>query len=142
MFLKRKNKRNKRVLRYFRRKKRLSRLRQQVVQKVEKLGFFQRGQSIVLDKNWKFLKICILGKIGQENNFQDILEGRNASPDYKNKKLKMSKNWGFSIGVSPSFSLKIGNFSRFVFQGKQARKTSFTIFQKEETPFQTIKTKS
>ena len=50
--------------------------------------------------------------------FYDILEGRNASIDYKNKKLKKSKNWDFSKGVSPWFWSKIGNFSRFLLWGK------------------------
>ena len=47
--------------------------------------------------------------------FYDILEGRNASLDYKNKKLKKSKNWDFSKVVSPRFLSKISNFSRFLF---------------------------
>ena len=54
-------------------------------------------------------------KIGQTNVFYDVLEGRNASLDYKNKKFKKSKNWDFSKGVSPWFWSKIGNFSRFLF---------------------------
>ena len=70
---------------------------------------------MVLVKNWKFFQIFILGKIGQKNVFYDILEGRNAFLDYKNKKLKKSKNWDFSKGVSPWFWSKIGNFSRFLF---------------------------
>ena len=70
---------------------------------------------MVLVKNWKFFQIFILGKIGQKNVFYDILEGRNAFLDYKNEKLKKSKNWDFSKGVSPSFWSKIGNFSRFLF---------------------------
>ena len=45
----------------------------------------------------------------------DILEGRNAVLDYKNKKLKKSKNWDFSKGFSSWFWSKIGNFSRFSF---------------------------
>ena len=53
-----------------------------------------------------------------EKVFYDILEGRNAFLDYKNKKLKKSKNWDFSKGVSPWFWSKIGNFSRFLFYGK------------------------
>ena len=46
----------------------------------------------------------------------DILEGRNAFLDNKNKKLKKSKNWDFSKGVSQWFWLKIGNFFRFLFR--------------------------
>ena len=53
-------------------------------------------------------------KIGQENVFYDILEGRNAFLDYKNKKFKKSKNWDFFKGVSPWFWSKIGIFFRFL----------------------------
>ena len=54
--------------------------------------------------------------------FYDILEGRNAFLDYKNKKLKKSKNWDFSKGVSPWFRSKIGNFSRFYFRENRPEK--------------------
>ena len=50
--------------------------------------------------------------------FYDILEGRISFLDYKDRKLKKSKNWDFSKGVSPWFWSKIGNFFRFLFQGK------------------------
>ena len=46
--------------------------------------------------------------------FYDILEGRNASLDNKNKKLKKSKNWNFPKLISPWFWSKIVNFSRFL----------------------------
>ena len=45
---------------------------------------------MVLVKNWSFFQIFILGKITQKNVFYEILEGRNAFLDYKNKKLKKS----------------------------------------------------
>ena len=61
-------------------------------------GFVHRfGQKLVIFPGF------ILGKIGQKNVFYDILEGRNGFLDYKNKKLKKSKNWSFSKGVSPWF---------------------------------------
>ena len=62
---------------------------------------------MVLLKNWQFFHLFILGKIGQENVFENILERNKAFPDYKNKKLKKSKIWDFSKGVSPWFWLKI-----------------------------------
>ena len=55
---------------------------------------------------------CVLN---QKKVFYDILDDRNAFLDYKNKKLKKSKNWDFSKGVCPWFWSKIGNFSRFLF---------------------------
>ena len=54
--------------------------------------------------------------------FYDIVEGRNAFLDYKNKKLKKSENWDFSKGVSPWFWSKIGNFSRFYFRENRPEK--------------------
>ena len=39
-----------------------------------------------------------LGNIGQENVFYDILELKNASLLYKNKKFKKLKNFDFSSG--------------------------------------------
>ena len=111
-------------------------------EKVEKLGFFPRGQAMVLVKTWQFFQVFILRKIGQKNVFYHIVEGRIAYVEYRNKNLKKSKNWDFSHGFGPWFWSKIGNFSRFLFQGKQARKVCFTIFWKEETPFQIIKTRS
>ena len=47
---------------------------------------------MVLVQNWPFLHLLFLGNIGQENVFYDILERENAFLDYKNKKLKTSKN--------------------------------------------------
>ena len=68
---------------------------------------------MVLVQNWPFLHVFILGNIGQENVFHDILEGSNASLGYKNKKLKKSKNLDFSKGGSLWFWSKIGLFYFF-----------------------------
>ena len=57
----------------------------------------------------------------------------------KNINFKKSKNWCFSKGVNPSFLDKNGLCCNFIFQAKQARKMSFTIFQNEKTPFQGVK---
>ena len=56
-----------------------------------------------------------LFNVGQENDFYDILEGKNAFLGYKNKKFKKSKNWNFFKGVNPSFWSKNGHFSNFFF---------------------------
>ena len=68
---------------------------------------------MVLVKKGPFFRVLILGNIGQKNEFYDILERRNTFIGYKNKKLKKSKNWDFSKGVSPWFWSKIGHFSTF-----------------------------
>ena len=60
--------------------------------KSRKIEIFPQGLVHGLVQNRPFLHVFILGKIGQENVFYDILEGKNASLGYKNKKLKQSKN--------------------------------------------------
>ena len=57
----------------------------------------------------------LLGNIGQETVFYDILERENTSLGYKNKKFKKSKNWDLCKGVNPWFWSKIGHFSIFCF---------------------------
>ena len=47
---------------------------------------------MVLVENWPFLHVFIIRNIGQENVFHHVLDGKNASLGYKNKKLKKSKN--------------------------------------------------
>ena len=59
-----------------------------------------------------FLTFFFLGNIDQENVFYNILERKNASQEYKNKKFKKSKNWHFSKVVNPWFFFsKNGHFS-------------------------------
>ena len=60
-------------------------------------------------------QLFFLGNIGQENDFYDNLEQKNAFLGYRNKKLKKWKNWHFSKGVNPWFRSKKGHFYNFVF---------------------------
>ena len=61
-------------------------------------------------KNGHFSKLFFLGNIGKENVFHYILEQKKAFLGYKKKKLKKSKNWHFSKGVSPCFGPKMAIF--------------------------------
>ena len=55
--------------------------------------------------------------------FYDIPEGRDAFLEYKNKKLKKSKNWDFpSEEVSPWFWSKIVIFPEFYFRENRPEK--------------------
>ena len=47
---------------------------------------------MVLVQRWPFFQLFVLGNIGQENVFNDILELKNAFVVYKKKKFKKSKN--------------------------------------------------
>ena len=66
---------------------------------------------MVLVQKWPFFQLFLLGNIGQENVFYDILERKSAFLVYKNNKFKKSKNWHFFKGVNPSFWSKNGHFS-------------------------------
>ena len=57
----------------------------------------------------------------------------------KTKRLKSQKQEIFLKGLTHGFNQ--WSFSQLFFQAKQARKMSFTIFQKEQTPLQAIKTR-
>ena len=73
---------------------------------------------MVLVKNGQFFYLFILGKIGQQNVFYDILERKIALLDYKNKKFNSLKSLKIGIFYSPWFWSKIGNFSIFLFLAK------------------------
>ena len=47
---------------------------------------------MVLVQKWPIFQVIVLGNIGQENVFYDILERKNAFLGYKNKKFKKPKN--------------------------------------------------
>ena len=47
---------------------------------------------MVFVQKWPFFNFFVLGEIGQENVFYDILERKNAFLGYKSKKLKKLKN--------------------------------------------------
>ena len=66
-------------------------------------------------KNNHFSNFFLLGKIGQENVFFDILERKNAFLGDKNKKFKKSKNSLFSKGINPWFWSKNGHFFKLLF---------------------------
>ena len=47
---------------------------------------------MILVQNWPFFHLVVLGNIGQENVFYDILERKDAILGYKNNKFKKSQN--------------------------------------------------
>ena len=49
-------------------------------------------------QKWQFFQLFVLGNIGQENVFYDILERKIAFLSYKNKKFKKSKMAIFQRG--------------------------------------------
>ena len=74
---------------------------------------------------WPFFHLFLLGNIGQENVFYDILERKNVFLGSKNKKFKKSKNWHYSKAVNPWFCSKNGHFSNFIFSGNIGEENVF-----------------
>ena len=96
---------------------------------------------MVLLKNWPFLHVFVLGNIGQENVFYDILERKNAFLGNKNNKLKKLKNWHFSKGVNPWLCSKIGHFSIFFFLGNIGQENVFYDILERKNAFLGYKNK-
>ena len=57
-----------------------------------------------------------------EKGIYDILDDRNAFLDYKNKRLKKSKNWDFSKGFVRGFNQKLVIFPDFYFRENRKEK--------------------
>ena len=84
--------------------------------------------------------------------FQEIQDRKMSSTIIQNEKTsfqpiitrsqKSRKIDIFPKGLTYGFDSKMEIFGTFIFQEIQARKMSFTIFQKEKTPFQAIKSRS
>ena len=74
---------------------------------------------MVLVQKWPFFQHFVLGNIGQENVFYDILQQKSNFLGFKNKKFKKRKTDIFR---------KMAIFATFFFKPIQARKMSFTIF--------------
>ena len=88
-----------------------------------------------------FSTFFVLGNIGQENVFYDILERQNACLGYKNKKFKKSKNWHFSKGVNPCFWSKNGHFVIFFCSGNIGQENVFDDILEQKRVFLGYKNK-
>ena len=71
--------------------------------KSRKIDIFPKGLTHGLAPKTAIFPGFVLGIIGQENVFCNILERKKAFLEYKNNKLKKSKNWHFPKRVNPSF---------------------------------------
>ena len=88
-----------------------------------------------------FPTFFFLGNIGQQNDFYDILQGKNTFLGYKNKTFKKSKNGHFSKGVDPLFWSKNGHFSNFFFLGNIGQENVFYDILDQKNAFLGYKNK-
>ena len=99
-FYLRQNRAEKCVLRYSIKKKRFSKTIETRSLKGQKFVFSPKGLAHDFGQKLEiFPFFFILGNIGQENVFHDILEWINIFQDHKNNDSKKLKNWNFSEGV-------------------------------------------
>ena len=96
---------------------------------------------MVLVQKWPFFNLFFWVNKGQENIFQDILEGKNAYLGSKIKQFKTSKNWHFSRGVHPWFWSKNGHFSTFFFFGNIGKENVFSDILEGKNAFLGYKNK-
>ena len=73
--------------------------------------------------------------------FDNILEKKNCFQDYKNEKLKKSKNWDISKGLVHGFGQKCEIWPCFFFR-QIIQKNEFNIILEQKNAFETIKTRS
>ena len=100
-------------------------------------------------KNWLFFHLFILGKIGQENVFHDILERKNAFPYHKSvetlgfyQSIVLIKNWQFfhifilgKIGQENMFHDILERKNAFLdFKTKKFKKSDTRFFFKGVSP--------
>ena len=80
------------------------------------IGIFPRGLTHGFRRKMAiFPRFFLLGNIGQENVFYDILQQKNSFLGYKKKKFKKSKNWHFSKGLTHGFGQKMAIFPTFFY---------------------------
>ena len=80
-------------------------------------------------------QLFFLDNMGQKNVIYVIVDRKNASLGYKNRKFKKWKNWHFSKGVNPWFWSKNGHFSNFFFLGNIVQKNVFYDIPERKNPF-------
>ena len=71
---------------------------------------------MVLVRKWPFSQLFLLGNIGQENVFDDILERKNAFPAYKKKSSTSRKLDIFLKRLTHGFGPKMAIFTTFFFR--------------------------
>ena len=97
---------------------------------------------MVLVQKWPFFQLFFQVIQARKMSFTIFQKGKTPLQAIKTRCSKIGKIEIFSKVFTHGFGPKVAIFSTFFFQAIQARQMSFTIFQKEETLFQAIKTRS
>ena len=100
-----------------------------------KIEIFPKGLTHALGPKMAIILTFFLGNIGQKNGVLRYCSSTKRLSRLKNKKFKKAKKLRFFQKVKAWFQSKNGYFPSLFF-----RKMCLTIFYKEKSPFQAIKT--
>ena len=108
--------------------------------KSRKIGIFPKSLVHGFDKNWQFFHFYILGKIGQENVFHDILERKKKRPVWsiKARSSKSRKTGFFQRSI---VLVKNRHFFHLFIFGKVGRESVFHDILQREKAFLDYKNK-
>ena len=111
--------------------------------KSSKIDIFPKGLTHAFSSKMAIFPTFIFQEIQDRKMSSTIISNEKTSfqpiirRSQKSRKIDI-----FPKGLTYGFDSKMEIFGTFIFQEIQARKISFTIFQKEKTPFQAIKSRS
>ena len=106
-----------------------------------KLEFFQRGQSMVLVKNWKIsLTFRFMQNTPRKSIWWRSRQKTSLSRQYKHRLKKKGKIGIFPKGIVHDFGQKVEVFLMFCVYQKQIEKKCLLTFQIKKKPLKTIKT--
>ena len=112
--------------------------------KSRKIDIFPKGLTHGFGPKMAILATCFFQAIqGRKMSFTIFQNEKTPFQAIKTRSSKSRKIDIFPKGLTHGFGPKMAIFTTFFFfQGIQARKMSFTIFQNQKTPFQAIKTRT
>ena len=96
---------------------------------------------MVLVQKWPFFQFFFQAIQARKMSFTIFQSEKKPFQAIKTRSSKSGKIDIFSMGLTHGFGPKLAIFPTFFFQAIQARRSSFTMFQNEKTPFKAIKTR-
>ena len=96
---------------------------------------------MVLVQTYPFFQFFLLGNIGQENVFNNILERKKRLSSLSKEKVKKVEKLTIFQGVNPWFRSKNGHFSNFFFLGNIEQETVFYDILERKKAFLGLKNK-
>lgn len=116
--------------RLFQKEKSLLYTIKQQIKKVEELGFFQRGQSLVLVKNWQFFLFFFQAEQARIMCLAIFQKEKKDFSTLKTISQRSRKNWIFTKGLVYACGKKLLICFIILFSSKQSKKMCRTMLLK------------